>query len=244
MRTAEPRKLEFGDGMYGKLMDTIEHVFNNDYEFSEYSPDELESQYDEVKEEKEDVRYLKDAALHLTSISYDALVDGEIDRSEFEDVLDNTREHIRSYYFGERDADELFLEVPDIDGKTRQFSRHGEAFRRNAMEELADILEENPQEYHGMEDPDRVVGVPGGGIEPGLIASEALGKDVDLIRASPRKRGDEEAVDWKSSRDYEGESVLVLDDIKEEGRAENAITDYLEQKGAEEVEFIPVLNEY
>lgn len=238
MRTAEPRYTED----QGWLATKLDSWLNNDEEFVNYSMDEVEEQYWAVRERDEDEfsRYLKDAMLHVAAVSYDAALEGEITVEEFDEVLDSTRNHVVNHYF-EEDSELVDPVIPEIDRNTRQFSRQGETARQYPMEQLAEAGQDGTLQnwYESQTDglsPDRVIGIPGGGIETGIIASEALDVNLDLVRASPRKREDEEAQDIRE-RDYTGLNILAVDDIQEWARAENAITSYAEENGAANIVF-------
>lgn len=212
---------------------------NNDYEFHDYSIDEVKEQYSAVEDREEEFsRYLKDAMLHVAAVSYDAFLEGEISEDVFTDVIDSTRNHVDSYYFQESfEADPA---IPNLERNTMQFSRQGHSSRQGAMDELAEAADSGRLEEWYIQEtnqsPDRIIGVPGGGIETGMIASLALDLDLDLVRSSPRKRQDESVHDV-FERDYNGENVLILDDIREKGRAEKALRAYAEERGADSVVF-------
>jgi|GEM_PF-5709156 hypothetical protein len=57
-----------------------------------------------------------------------------------------------------------------------------------------------------------------------------------LIRYSLRKPEDDEVVDFRE-RDYQDENILMIDDIIDESVARDALEDYLDQRGAENVVF-------
>lgn len=233
MRTAEPRYTD-DQGWIGSKLDSW---FNNDEEFVDYSMDEVREQYRAVREREDGdfSRYLKDAMLHVAAVSYDAALEGEITVDEFDEVLESTRDHVVNHYF-EDDQDLSEPVIPELERSTQQFSRQGTTGRQYAMEQLAEggqngELQEWYEHQTDGTTPDRVIGVPGGGIEAGIIASEALDVELDLVRASPRKRGDEEAQDVRD-RDYTGLNILAVDDIQKMGRAEKAITEYAEENRA------------
>jgi hypothetical protein len=236
METAEPR---YADD-FGWLASKIDPWMNNDEEFVDYGMQEVEEQYRAVKgrDDGDFSRYLKDAMLHVAAVSYDAVLEGELERDVFDEVLASTRDHVVNHYFESMELQDLV--IPDLGRSTRQFSRQGTSGRQIAMDELAEAAQDGRLEDWYREEtdanPDRVVGVPGGGIEAGIIASEALGTELDLIRCSPRKR-DETGAHAIESRDYSGENILVVDDIRDEGRAEDALKTYLDDRGAGNVVF-------
>lgn len=233
MESAEPRVSD-ELGYFSGLLDSW---MNNDYEFDSYSVDEVEEQYKAVEGRDEEFpRYLKDAMMHVTSVAMDAALEGELEDEAFEGVLESARGHVDSYYFEGELAEPLF---PNINGETRQFSLQGTSRRQYIMDVLAEASENGLAEWYEDEagqTPDRVIGVSGGGVEPGLIASVGLEVPFDVVRCSPRKRSDESVLVLED-HDFSGENILVLDDVRDEGRAEEAVTDYVESMGAENVVF-------
>lgn len=233
MESAEPRVAD----ELGYFSGLIDSWMNNDYEFDGYSIDEVQEQYKAVEGREEDFpRYLKDAMMHVAAVTMDAALEGELREEAFNNVVESARSHVDNYYFN---GDNSWPVFPDIDRETRQFSHQGTTRRQHAMDRLAEASEEALEEWYESETggrPDKVVGIAGGGIEPGLIASEGLGIPLEVVRYSPRKRSDEDVLKL-GDHDFAGENVLVVDDVRDKGRAEEAVSMYVENAGAETVVF-------
>lgn len=206
--------------MLEDLSETLrEHykTWRNSTSFSGADVDEIAQHYEHNGE-----RGKKDAALYGLQLAVDAVIDEEIDQQEFDEVLESAVSHVENYYFDAEQEEELAL--PDTDKETKTF----------LLQDSRDIHEhfhQDMKEYSG--DPEKVVAVASGGLEPGIIAARELEADLEIIRYSKWRIGDDEAQDVTGG-EYEGRDLLVVED--KDGNTMDQVVDYLEQSDPASIE--------
>ncbi|MFB6167104.1 MAG: phosphoribosyltransferase family protein [Candidatus Nanohaloarchaea archaeon] len=186
--------------------------WKNTTTFSGATVEDIEQHYEHTGE-----RGQKDAALYGLQLAVDAHVEGEIDEEEFEDVLDSAVSHVENYYFDAGHEEELAL--PDTEKETK-------AFLLQDNHDIHEHFHRDMQEYDG--DPDTVVAVASGGLEPGIIAAEEFDAELQIIRYSKWRVGDDDVHDLGDTQDYEGRDLLVVED--KDGDTMDRVVDYLETK--------------
>jgi hypothetical protein len=199
--------------MFEDLSETLREryeTWKNSTSFSGADVEELARHY-----EHNGKRGKKDAALYGLQLAVDAVIDGEIGEQEFDEVMDSAVSHVENYYFDTGHEEELAL--PDTDKETK-------AFLLQDSHDIHEHFHQDMKEYSG--DPDTVVAVASGGLEPGIIAARELEADLEIVRYSKWRVGDDEAHDVTGG-EYEGRDLLVVED--KDGDTMDQVVEYLEQ---------------
>ncbi len=90
---------------------------------------------------------------------------------------------------------------------------------------------------------DHGVGVHSGGLAPLYAVEDIIEAQPVVLRYSHRDREDEEVhitPEMEERADFEGSDVLILDDVVESGETAKKVGEYLDEEGAEKVDFLPV----
>lgn len=190
------------------------HYMLDERLFDGWDTEKLEEFYEEGSR-----RDRKNVALHSLQIGVDAVIDDKIGLEEYQAVEESAVGHVNSYY---NDIQEPELVLPDTEKTTR---RSGFPGNESVVENYVNRLEH---------DVDKVVAIASGGLENGILASQTLEADLQVVRYSTNDHSDDGVRDW-NSEDYTGEDVLVVDDTSYTGETLELVENYVEDQGAENV---------
>lgn len=165
-------------------------------------------------------RDAKNAAVLSLQQAVDAKIDEIISLEEYQRVKEETVEAVNDYYNNE---DVGVVHPPDTELSTRQsgFLTH-ESPVRHFTDQLA--------QYEKIE---TVIPVASGGLEPGIVASEALDADLSVLRYSTNDHEDSQPIEVEEN--YTGRNVLVVDDTSYSGDTLRTVEGHVKENGAAEV---------
>jgi adenine/guanine phosphoribosyltransferase-like PRPP-binding protein len=171
-------------------------------------------------------RDTKNAAVLSLQQAVDAHIEDEIDRDEYDRIEQQAVDAVVDYYSGREPEP---VQVPDTDISTRQsgFLTH------------ETVVRHFPSEISNYDWVEYVAPVASGGLEPGIVASEALDADLQVVRYSTNDHGDERPIGI--DEEYEGD-VLVVDDTSYTGETLETVEEFVYENGADRVESEAVID--
>lgn len=164
----------------------------------------------------------KNSAIYGLQITVDSFIQEQTSPEEYQNVKEQAEEAVKRYYNGEN-FEEMSFQLPELETTTRWTGLPG-------LEFLTDRETTSIAETYN---PDRVVAIASGGIEPGILTSHKTDSELDIIRYSKRDHQDDEVYDWNPN--YKGENVLVVDDTAITGETIQEAANYVSRNGAETV---------
>lgn len=143
-------------------------------------------------------------------------------------------------FYGDRDGTDIDYErwknqFSGLEGESGMF--HIPATESAPYEYLRDCMGVVEDEY------DQIVGVHSGGLAPLYVVEDVLEADPVVLRYSHRDRGDKEVQitpEMRGRADFKNSDVLVVDDVVESGETFREVGQYLQERGAEKIDAVPV----
>lgn len=201
--------------MFSKLEPIRDFIYRE--RFDDLTAEDLETMFEEGSR-----RDKKNSAIYGLQITVDSFIQGQTSFEEYKEVEQQAQNAVKAYY-GDGDFGQIDFQLPELDAETRWTGLPG-------LEFLTDRATTEMAENYN---PDRVVAIASGGIEPGILTSQKTDSELDIIRYSKRDHQDDEVYDW--NQNYDGEEVLVVDDTAITGETIEEAANYVSNQGADTV---------